>query len=590
MVEWRLNEAGKHVRKLIGFSLAALLFAVAAAPAFAADAALAEDFERAERYYGTKDYLSALRLYRDVLERDPGGPFAAASGLRVGMCNFALGEYAAAAAALEKFEEGFATSPYLDDATFLAAQAYFRMGEYHRSFERLLAVVSFGKNCRYYKRAIRGIGNLADEALTAEQLRKRLEDYRHSAEAADVLFKLAKHEIKRGDYEKAVVLLDVVSEQYADLDVGRDAGELLASVREKLGRAPLTVGVLLPLSGDCEVYGKEMRAAIEMAVAENNRAHPGEPVTLAYEDTCGTEDGAVEAARRLIYTSRAIALIGPALTTNVRAVAELCHTNQVPALEPAATDGNVSRLNGYIYATGLTHQVETANMADFAVDELGLRRFAILYPANTYGADLRDAFTEAATRAGGEVAGSVEYPLIDMTLEPDKREINYFSYTKQLKWLRADAIYFPGHYNEVVRILPQLTFSDVSAYVLGTNGWNENRVISTGGKYVEGAYFTAGLYADSADPRVRAFVSNYRRATAEFPDYIAAAAYDATHILCSALYPQARDGAEIKSRLDAVVDYPGITGATTLRGPDGMLAKKVPILTVHEREVVEAPR
>jgi branched-chain amino acid transport system substrate-binding protein len=568
---------------------AAILICCAAAAA-ATDAALAQDFQRAERYYANKDYVSALRLYRDVLERDPGGPFAAASALRVGMCDFALGEYAAAALAFQKFEEGFPASPYLDDAVFLAAQAYFRMGESHRSFERLLRVVSFGKDNRYYKRAVRGIGNLADEALTAEQLRKRLEDYRRSPEAADVLFKLAKHEIKRGDYEKAVVLLDVVSEQYANLDVGRDAEKLLASVREKLGRAPFTVGVLLPLSGDCEVYGKAMRAGIEMAVAENNRAHPGEPVTLAFEDTCGTEEAAVEAARRLIYTSRAIAIIGPALTTNVRAVAELCHTNQVPALEPAATDGNVSRLNGYIYATGLTHQVETSNMADFAVNQLRLKRFAILYPANTYGADLRDAFTEAVARAGGEVAGSVEYPLIDMSLEPDKREINYFSYTKQLKWLRADAIYFPGHYNEVVRILPQLTFSDVSAYILGANGWNENRVISTGGKYVEGAYFTAGLYADSPDSRVRAFVSNYRRATAEFPDYIAASAYDAANILCSVLYPQARDGAEIKSRLDAVVDYPGITGETTLRGPDGMLDKKVAILTVHEREVVEAPR
>ncbi|HUU56376.1 MAG TPA: penicillin-binding protein activator [bacterium] len=585
MIESTLTEVGNHVERILGISLAALLVVAASAVA-----GPAEDFERAERYYESKDYLSALRLYRDALERYPGGPFAAASGLRVGMCNFALGEYAAAALAFGKFEEGFSASPYLDDATFLAAQAYFRMGEYHRSLERLLAVVSFGKDCRYYKRAVRGIGNLADEGLTAPQLRKRLEDYRRSPEAAEVLFKLAEHEIKRGDYERAVVLLDVVAEQYADRDEGREAAKLLAEVRDKLGRAPLVVGVLLPLSGDCEVYGKEMQAAVEMAVAENNRARPDEPVTLVFEDTCGTEDGAVEATRRLIYTSRAIALIGPALTANMRAVAELCHTNQVPALGPSSTDGTVCRLNGYIFTNGLTHEVETANMADFAVNQLRLKRFAVFHPANPYGADLRDAFTEAVARAGGEVAGSVEYPLIDMSLEPDKREINYFSYTKQLKWLRADAVYLPGHYDEIVRILPQLTFSDISAYILGANGWNENRVISMGGKYVEGAYFTAGLYADSPDPKVRAFVANYRRRTAEFPNYLAAAAYDAANIICSVLYPPARDGAEIKRRLDAVADFPGITGTTTLRGADGMLDKKIAILTVHEREVVEAPR
>jgi branched-chain amino acid transport system substrate-binding protein len=568
----------------------AIVLICCAAAAAATDAALAQDFQRAERYYENKDYVSALRLYRDVLERDPGGPFAAASALRVGMCDFALGEYSAAALAFAKFEEGFPTSPYLDDATFLAAQASFRMGEYHRAFERLLRVVSFGEKNRYYKRAVRGIGNIADEALTAEQLRKRLEDYHRSPEAAEVLFKLGRHQVKRRDYEKAVVILDVVAEQYAGTDEAREAEKLLASVRDKLGRAPLAVGVLLPLSGEYEVYGKEMRAAVELAAAEHNGAHPGEPVTFVFEDTAGTEEGAVEGARRLIYGERVIAIVGPALTNNVRALASLCHVNQVPVLCPGATDGKIAQLNGYIFANGLTRQVEAANMAAYAVGKLGLKRFAVLYPANAYGADLRDAFAEAVARAGGEVVGSVEYPLIDPSLEPDKREINYFPYTKQVKWLRADAVYIPGHYDEIIRLLPQLTFSDVSAYVLGANGWNENRVIHMGGKYVEGTYFTAGFYADSPDADVRAFVSSYRRQTAEFPNYLAAASYDAAKIICSVIYPPAENGAEIKARLDAVADYRGVTGLTTLRGDDGLLRKEVAILTVQEKEVVEAPR
>lgn len=570
--------------------IALVLWVLAAAIAGAVDATVAGDFERAERYYESKDYASALRLYRDVLEREPGGPFAAASGLRVGMCNFALGEYPAAALALQKFEEGFPDSPYLDDATFLAAQAYFRMGEYHRSLERLLRVVSFGKKGRYYKRAVRGIGNLADEALTAERLRKRLEDYRASPEAAEVLFKLGEHEVKRKDYEKAMVVLDAVAGQYAELDAGREAEALLVSVRAKLGRAPLVVGVLLPLSGEYEVYGKAMRAGIEMAAAENNQTRPDEPATLVFEDTGAAEDGAVEGARRLIYTARAVALIGPALTNDVRAVAELCHANQVPALSPAATDGDLSRLNDYIYVNGLTCETETANIAAYAVGNLGLKRFAVLYPANPYGADLRDAFTEAVRGAGGNVVGTVEYPLIDPNLQPSKREINYSPYTKKIKWLRADAVYLPGHYDEVVRLLPQLTFSDVSAYILGANGWNENRVIQMAGKYAEGAYFTAGFYADSPDAAVRAFVSSYRRSTAEFPNYLAAAAYDAAKIIFSVIYPPAEAGAEIKKRLDAVANFPGITGVTTLRGADGTLEKKVVILTVREGEVVEAPR
>ncbi len=572
-------------RNLLAYTLLSCL----AVAALARAGEVTADFGRAERYFYDKDYVSAARLYRDILEREPGGPFAAAAGLRIGMCDFALGEYAAAARVLAKFEEGFPRSPYLDDATFLAAQAFFRMGEYHRSLERLLRVVSFGEKSRYYDRAVRGLGNLADEALTAEHLRKRLEDYYHSPEAAAVLLKLAKHEMTRGDYAKAVVILDEVATSYGDIAAGKEAAELIAGVREKLGREPYAVGALLPLSGEYEVYGAVMRAGIELALEEYNGAHAAEPVTVVFEDTGGTADGAVDAAGRLIYAARVIAVIGPALTANVRAAAPLFSTNEVPALSPAATDGTLARLNGFIYLNGLTRQAETRAMAAYATGHLGLKKFAVLYPANAYGAELRDAFEDAVKAQGGEVAGAVEYPLIDMTLEPDKREVNYSPFTKQLKWLRPDAVYIPGHYTEIVRLLPQLTFSDVSAYVLGANGWNENRVIRVGSKYVEGAYFTAGLFADAPAPAVRNFVANYRRRTAEFPNYLAAQAYDAANIIFGVLSPPAQSGAEVKERLDAVVDYAGITGLTTLRGDDGLPDKKITILTVHEGEAVEAP-
>jgi len=573
------------VRK--AFWLAAFL--ALAAAAFAADAGVADAFERGERYFAAKDYVSALQVYRDVLARDPGGPYATAAAFRVGMCDFALGEYNAATLAFAKFEEGFPKSTYLDDAVFLSAQAYFRMGEYHKAFERLLRVLSFGKKGRYYDRAVRGIGNLADESLPADHIAKRLEDYHHSPEAAEVLLKLGQHEIKRGDYQRALVILDAVARDYRDRDEGKQASSLLASVREKIPRAANTVGVLLPLSGDYEVYGKAMRVAIEMAAAEFNAAHPADQVNLVYEDTLGTAEGAAAAAQRLIYSSRCIALLGPAATEEVKAVAPLLATNEVPAVSPAATEGTLAKLNGFVFLNGLTRQNETGVIAAYGAEHLRLKRFAVLYPANDYGRDMKDAFADAVKAAGGEVVGAVEYPLIDMEKPPDKRELNYSPYTKQLKWMRADAVYLPGHYNEIIRLLPQLTFSNVSSYLLGANGWNENRVIRVGGKYVEGTYFTAGLYADSADARVRNFIAEYRRQTGDFPNYLAAQAYDAAGIVFGTLYPPAASGAEVKARLDAVAGFVGISGVTTLRAADGMLDKKITILTVREGEVVPAP-
>jgi branched-chain amino acid transport system substrate-binding protein len=573
-----------RVRLLV---VTAALIAAGAPLVRAADAAA--DFERAERYFAARDYVNAAQVYRAVVEADPRGPFAGPAAFRVGMCQFALGEYDAAVLAFKKFEEGFPTSAYYDDAVFLSAQAYFRMGEAHQAFERLLRVVAFGSGNRYYDRAVRGIGNLADQSLTAEQLRKRLEDYYHSPAAAKILLKLGKHEASRGAFDKAVVLFDAVIRDYPGTAEAEDAQAAAAAAREKVGRESFVLGALLPLSGECEVYGRAIRAGIEIAVDENNARHPEAPITVAFEDSAAP-GGAADAAQRLIFQSRAIALVGPALTDDVRAVAPLCESYQIPAVSPAATDGSLSRLNGYVYVAGLTFEAEAGAMAAYATKHLGIKRFAILYPNNAYGRDMKAAFAAAVADLGGTVAGEVEYPVIDMTLEPDKREINYSPFTKKVKWAHADAVYLPGHYDEVVRLLPQLTFSDVTAYLLGTNGWNENRVIRVGAKYVEGAYFTAAFFADDPDVEVRNFAAAYRRKTADFPNYLAAQGYDAARIVCGALYPRAHDGAEVKARLDGVKNYHGITGTTTLRGPDGTLVKDVVILTVREGEVALAPQ
>jgi len=553
----------------------------------AADSAETQ-FERAERYFAARDYVSALPLYARVIEDDPKGPYAAAAAFRLGMCNFALGEYDGATAAFAKFEEGWPTSPYLDDAAFLSAQAYFRMGDYHRAFERLLRVISFGEKGRYYDRAVRGVGNLADETLTAEIIRKRLEDYHRAAPCAVVLLKLAKHEIKRGEYEKAMAILEEVASSYTQMREGQEAAGLLAEVRQKMGRDPLAVGVLLPLSGDYAPYGTAMKAAVEIAVEETN-SRSSQPITVYYEDTAGNETTAVEAARRLIYDKRVVVLLGPALTAEVRAVAPLSALNQVPLVSPAATDATLAKSNDYVFLTGLTPADETRCIVTYARDVLKAKRFACLYPKNAYGQEMRDAFKNAVSAVGGEYVGDVEYPLLDMTLPPDKREINYSPFTKQVKWLRADVVYLPGHYDEVVRLLPQLSFSDVSAYIMGANGWNENRVIRVGAKYCEGTYFTAAFWQDSPQPLARSFIGTYRRKRSEFPNYLAAQAYDAARIIFENVSPPVADGAEFKSRLAAVRNFDGVTGNITLRAENGGLHKKLVILTVREGEVVEAP-
>jgi branched-chain amino acid transport system substrate-binding protein len=565
------------IRTMAIGAFAALLVSVGA---FADDAK--STFERAERYYDEGEYVQAEGLYVRVIEMDPGGRWAEISSLRVGMCRFASGEYAGAAAAFNKFEEGFPKSKNADGAVFLAARANFDMGSYTGAVERLLRVLSYGKDGRYYKRARKGIGNLYDENVSSGEMREVLADYHRSPEAADLLYNLAKHEYKIEDYERCVVLLDEVVTNYKDSKFYKKALDLLEKVREKLGRRMDAVGVIVPMSGEYGAYGPFIKAGIDLALADFEKLHPDKTYELFIRDSASDLETARAAARDLVYTERCAAIIGPCLSVEVDPVLEVTDPAMVPIISPTASDSEITEKSDYVYQTGLTYQIEATAMAEFAYNVLDFRRFATLYPDDEYGAEHAEAFREAVEKLGASYNGEVAYPL------KGEKEINYSSYTRQVKWLKPQGLYIPGHYYEIVRLLPQLTFSDVAAVYLGGSGWNENRVIRMGGKYIEGSYFAAAFYAESTDPKVSSFVAAYRRAYGEAPKAYAAQAYDAAAILFDVLANSPRDADELIDRLDGIKNYPGVTGRTTLKNSEGLPEKEIVILTVNEGEVIEA--
>lgn len=78
----------------------------------------------------------------------------------------------------------------------------------------------------------------------------------------------------------------------------------------------LTLGAVLPLTGELEAAGAAMQAAVEMAVDEVNDQGGvlGADVVLVVEDSGSTAEGAAAASTRLIDGAAVDAMIGPAST------------------------------------------------------------------------------------------------------------------------------------------------------------------------------------------------------------------------------------------------------------------------------------
>jgi urea transport system substrate-binding protein len=95
--------------------------------------------------------------------------------------------------------------------------------------------------------------------------------------------------------------------------------------------APIRIGALLPFSGGVELYGKQAKLGIDLAVREINSQGGilGRPLQVIYSDDGTSPQTALNGAHKLIEEDKVLAVIGPITSQNLNAVA--------PAMEEEKT-------------------------------------------------------------------------------------------------------------------------------------------------------------------------------------------------------------------------------------------------------------
>ncbi len=110
-------------------------------------------------------------------------------------------------------------------------------------------------------------------------------------------------------------------------------------------------------------------------------------------------------------------------------------------------------------------------------------------------------FTQEVVRRGGKVLGSVAYQEEQTDFSQEikgffkiKTTQEYDSRKKKVEEFKAgltvDAIFIPDTHDRVGLILSQMAYFDITGSAfLGTNAWNDPRLVSVAGAAVEGAFF-----------------------------------------------------------------------------------------------------
>ncbi len=359
----------------------------------------------------------------------------------------------------------------------------------------------------------------------------------------------------------------------------------------------LKIGCILPLSGEGAAIGQRVLEGIQLAFNSFNVSDDKKDFTLhlVIKDS-GGEVNAVPLLESLAKEEDMVAIIGPLFSKTVIASAKIADKYKLPIFSPTASSKNISGISPYIFRNSLTNQIQGKAVADYSVNHLNLKKFAVLYQRDVYGIELKTAFEDEVKSFGGEIIFSEPFDPDQNDFEPQITAIGGMKDSDLRKLidegkpkpeLNYEAIFVPGTADRVGLILPELIYYNISDIpVLGGNGLNSPDLIRIGGKYAEDVIFADGFFPLSENPIAKEFMERYRIFYNKEPDIHNANSYDTARIILEIIKNGAKNREDIKNGLLNIKEYNGVSGITTVQS-SGDSEKTLYFLTVKHGKIVE---
>ena len=403
----------------------------------------------------------------------------------------------------------------------------------------------------------------------------------------------------------AMALVRSTPDQYW-VSIGR---HILERIEEELSVKMGVVGCLLPLSGPFAIYGQEVLNGIQLGMGIWTESDGYQGLELVIKDTGGEMESAVSAVEELAKEEKVMAIIGPLVSKPTVAAAKKAQELGVPIITLTQKEG-VTDEGEMVFRNFLTPAKEVESILEKAVNDLGLRRFAVLYPDNPYGRYFMNLFWDQAEELGVTIRAVESYKPeeTDFALEIKKMVglhyprpelvVQTYLQMKSTEWeneieerlpsdeepepiVDFDAVFLPGNPEQVALIAPQFPFYNIfDVRLLGTSLWQSPELIKTAGDYVQGALFPSGFYAKSNASGVRDFVELYEENFESEPGLLAASGYDTIRFMKNVMgVGMIRTRRDLQYRLAHYDNFYGITGKISF-DEQGEVEKSPILMTV----------
>ena len=324
----------------------------------------------------------------------------------------------------------------------------------------------------------------------------------------------------------------------------------------------IKVGANFELTGNVANYGNATIEGLQLAIDEANEAGGinGKKIELVSVDDKSEAAESINAATKLISDDDVKVIVGPATTGLVLAETQTATDAKVPIIAPCATSPEATVVNGkvkpYVFRSCFIDPQQGEVMATFAAKELKAKT-AVIYVDNSsdYSKNLAKVFKEKFEAAGGKVV------MEEAFLQKDQ---DFKATLTKLKTANADVMFVPAYYEEVGKIVKQAREMGINSAILGTDGWDDTKVVDIAGADALNNTFFSTHYSEK-DAEVQGFIEAYKKKYNHAPNVFAALGYDAGKMLVDALKRAgSNDTEKIREALEATKDLKVGTGTISM--------------------------
>ncbi len=288
------------------------------------------------------------------------------------------------------------------------------------------------------------------------------------------------------------------------------------------------VGVVLPLTGGLAPVGKQVQAGIKLYMDKNGASVAGKKIDLIIKDDGGVPDNSKRLAQELIVNDK-VAVIGSALTPSAMAIGPLSTQGKTAnVVMVSGTSGVINPNNPYMVRTSFTLGQQSGIIAEWAAKN-GSKKVAIIQSDWAPGAEATAVFTEAFTKAGGQIAETIKVPLANPDFAP---------FLQRARDLNPDTLFVfvpAGQAGTFAKQFTERGLDKAGIKLIGPGDIVDDNDLPGMGDAMLGVV-TAGIYsALHNSPTNKEYVAAFKKANGLRPNFISLGGYDGMHLIYEAL-------------------------------------------------------